>query len=137
MNKGNVGLWWLEALATQADRMVWPTDYTYYESEIFAISSNTVLIDMISKSWDTNNSDPNWYLAGTFLHYLAFHREGDKLSIANLLKAGGEGVDYYRDVLNSQIKLELNSTLDIEYSAFVRYLLKKAMKLYRPLQMEI
>jgi hypothetical protein len=125
MNKGNVGLWWLEALATQADRMVWPTDYTYYESEIFAISSNTVLIDMISKSWDTNNSDPNWYLAGTFLHYLAFHREGDKLSIANLLKAGGEGVDYYRDVLNSQIKLELNSTLDIEYSAFIRYLFEE------------
>jgi len=125
MNKGSIGLWWLEAIATQADRMVWPSDYTYYESEIFAIDMNSVLIDMISKSWDTNNNSPDWYLAGTFLHYLAFHREGSKLSIANLLKAGGEGILLYRNVLNYQIQTDCASFLDDEYAAFIRYLFEE------------
>lgn len=122
MNKGSIGVWWLEALATQADRLAWPSAYSYYESEIFAINFKSALADMISKSWDTNNEDPNWYLAGFFLHYLGFYRDGAKLSIADLLKAGGEGVSYLRTILNSQIELELGSTLDVEYADFIRFL---------------
>lgn len=35
MNNAYIGSWWLEAIATLADRMVWGDKFTYSESEIY------------------------------------------------------------------------------------------------------
>ncbi len=124
MNKGNIGLWWLEATATQADRMVWGNELLYSESEMFSIESKATLLETLSKSWDDCNNDPNWYLAGCFLQYMSNYREGDKLNIANSIKRGGDNTNpsLMRVILNEQIKDELNSNIMDEYRDYVIYL---------------
>lgn len=123
MNKGKIGLWWLEATATQADRMVWGNSLTYSESEIFSIESNAALLENLSKSWDDCNKDPNWYLSGCFLQYLSNYREGSKLNIGNSIKAGGSNtLSLLRVILNEQVKNELNSNVMDEYLNYVVYL---------------
>ena len=66
MNKGSIGMWWLEATATQADRMAWGNSLTYSESELFAIESNSALLENLSKSWDDCNSNPTGILLAAF-----------------------------------------------------------------------
>lgn len=125
MNNASIGLWWLEAIATQADRMVWGNKFAYCESEIYSIESNAGLIENLSKSWDDCSSDPNWYLAGCFLNYLSRHRGGTKLNIASILKAGGSSNSIYRIVLDEQINSQLSSDIGKEYADYVRYLFEK------------
>ena len=55
MNNASIGQWWLEALATQADRLVWGDKLVYCESEIYSIESFATLIENLSKSWDDCN----------------------------------------------------------------------------------
>jgi hypothetical protein len=123
MNKGAIGMWWLEATATQADRMVWGSSLLYSESEIYSIESNATLLDNLSKSWDDCNKDPNWYLSGCFLQYMSTYRQGAKLNIANSIKAGGKNtLNLMRVILNDQVKSELGTNLMDEYHDYVVYL---------------
>lgn len=124
MNVSTVGLWWKEATATQADRMVWGNDLSYSESEIYSIDYKPALLTTLSKSWDDCNYDPNWYLAGCFLQYMSNYREGDKLNIANSVKLGGMNTDLslYRQILNNQINSEISSNIGNEYRDYVMYL---------------
>lgn len=128
MNNASIGLWWLEAIATQADRMVWGNKFAYCESEIYSIESNAGLIENLSKSWDDCSSDPNWYLAGCFLNYLSRHRGGTKLNIASILKAGGSSSSIYRIVLDGEIVSQLSSDLGKEFTDYVRYLFEEGNK---------
>lgn len=125
MNNASIGQWWLEALATQADRLVWGDKLVYCESEIYSIESFATLIENLSKSWDDCNADPNWYLAGCFFNYLSKHRNGSKLNIASILKVGGSSNSIYRIVLDEQIKSQLSSDIGKEYADYVRYLFEK------------
>lgn len=125
VNNASIGLWWLEAIATQADRMVWGDKFTYGESEIYSIESNAGLIGNLSRSWDNCSSDPNWYLAGCFLNYLSRYRDGTKLNIASILKAGGSSNSIYRIVLNDEIQSQLSSDLGTEFTDYVRYLFEE------------
>lgn len=122
MNKGNFGLWWLEATATQAGRMLWGDDIEYSESELFSIDYNNVLLENLSKPWDDCSSDPAWYLAGCFLQYLSTYREGTKLSIAKAIKQGGSGSDIMRVMLNKIIVEDLGTSITSEYEDYVLYL---------------
>lgn len=125
VNNASIGLWWLEAIATQADRMIWGGKYTYSESEIYSIESNAALIDNLSRSWDDCSSDPNWYLAGCFLNYLSWHRDVTKLNVASILKAGGSSNSIYRIVLNNEINTQLSSDIGKEFTDYVRYLFEE------------
>jgi len=126
MNKSKIGLWWLEATATQADRMVWGDNLTYSESELYSIESLATLHETLSKSWDDCNEDPNFYLAGCFLQYMSYYREGAKLNIANSIKKGGElTLSLMRVILNNQIQDELGTSLWGEYHDYVLYLFTK------------
>lgn len=89
------------------------------------IETNGGLIDNISKSWDDCSSDPNWYLAGCFLNYLSRYRDGTKLNIVSILKAGGASNSIYRIVLNDEIKSQLSSDLGTEFTDYVRYLFEE------------
>ncbi len=122
MNKGSIGMWWLEATATQADRMAWGNSLTYSESELFAIESNSALLENLSKSWDDCNSNPNWYLAGCFLQYLSTYRMGEKLNVAKAIKQGGSGASLVRVMLNDIIKSDLETSITDEFHDYVLYL---------------
>ena len=123
MNKGSIGLWWLEATATQSDRMVWGSSLLYSESELYSIEANSTLLETLSKSWDDCNKDPNWYLSGCFLHYMSHYREGSKLNIAEAVKAGGANTgSLMRVILNDLIDTEFGTSLWEEYHDYVVYL---------------
>jgi hypothetical protein len=118
MNKAGIDLWWLEALAMQADRMVFENDNPMSEVDIWAQQDYPTqrladegipsrrLEHALAHSWDKteqniilqkgnnlifrqNSKAISIYGAGMFLQYLAFYRDGNKLNLANLLKTGG------------------------------------------------
>ncbi|MCK9280760.1 MAG: hypothetical protein M0P71_09070 [Melioribacteraceae bacterium] len=131
-NIGGIGMWWLEATATQADRMVWGNTLNFYESENFSKKNSANYGNMlhycISKSWDDCNSNPNWYIAGGFLNYLANYRDGKKANIASLIKLGGEftNVSYYRTLLNDYIVNSLGGKgIGEEFFDYVQYLYER------------
>jgi len=113
--------WWLEATATQADRIIWD-DQTMYESEAYTkIKSNkygSALHYALSKSWNDCNAE-NWYQAGCFLYYLAHYRNGSKLDVPELIKKGGGN---YLTILNDAIISTLESDVSKEYRDYVTYL---------------
>lgn len=111
--------WWLEATATQADRIVWPknTKFESLDPEL-DISLN------LGSSWDNCLADPNWYIAGKFLSYLANYRTGGKMSIPEIIKECGKAtnVSYYRTIVDTYVKTKLGSTgIGDEFRDFVRY----------------
>jgi len=113
--------WWLEATATQADRMVWPK-LTIYESLLYADKVKGIM----DKSWDDCNADPDWYTAGCFLTYLSAYRTGNKASIAELIKLGGSNTStsMMRTTIDNYLKTTLSlSSLGIgtEYLNFIRW----------------
>ncbi len=118
--------WWLEATATQADRMAW-NNMQYYESlgysKINSKSYGNALHYALSKSWDNNDSE-SWYAAGCFLSYLANYRSGNKLNIPKVLIKGGSNSDgsYFRTILNSEIKSSLGSDIGKEFQDYVTFL---------------
>lgn len=118
--------WWLEATATQADRIVW-SNMSYYESlgysKINSKNYGNALHYALSKSWDNNNSE-SWYAAGCFLSYMANYRSGNKLNIPKVLIKGGNNteVSYFRTILNNEIKSSLGSDIGKEFQDYVTYL---------------
>lgn len=112
-------LWWLEATATQADRMVW-SNLEFYESDDY---TNNGLEGQLHAAWDDCRTDPEWYIAGGFLSYLANHRYGSKADIARLIILGGEAnTSYFRTILDTYIKEELQGVgIGREYSDYLRW----------------
>ena len=111
--------WWLEASATQADRLVWPKN-TNFES-LFYIDK---VPGLIYKSWDDCNADPDWYTAGCFLMYLSTYKDGNKANIAELIKQCGSttAVSYIRTVIDNYLKSSLLSKgLGTEYSNYIKW----------------
>lgn len=124
MNKGTIGLWWLEALATQADGMVWQ-DSPFTESELWITDNNNAFLQTLCRSWDDCGVDPNYYLAGCFLQYLSKYRGGGAINIADLVTAGGaygSTFSSYVEVLDSEIQKQLDSNIGMEFSSYVEYL---------------
>ncbi|MDX9777920.1 MAG: hypothetical protein RBT43_04080 [bacterium] len=111
--------WWLEATATQADRMVW-SNLEFYESDDYTKKG---LEDQLHLAWDDCRTDPEWYIAGGFLSYLANHRYGSKADIARLIILGGETTSsYFRTILDTYIKDELQGVgIGREYSDYIRW----------------
>jgi hypothetical protein len=122
MNKGSIGMWWLEATATQADRMAWGSSLPYSESEIYSIEANATLLENLGKPWDDCNNDPNWYLSGCFLQYMSTYRPGAKLNVADVVKTGGSSMLLVRMMLHDEIKKQLGSAISDEYRDYVLYL---------------
>lgn len=117
---GNITKWWLEATAVQADRIVWPTS-AYFEAIDFADNQ----LDMfINRSWDDCAEDPNWYVAGGFLTYLANYRTGTHADIVQLLKNGGSNtsVSYFRTMIDDYLKNTLSATgIGSEYGKYIQW----------------
>ena len=111
--------WWLEATATQADRIVWPKN-----AKFESIDPDLDLSLNLVCSWDNCLADPNWYIAGKFLSYLANYRTGAKMSIPEIIRECGKAtnVSYYRTIVDTYIKTNLGSTgIGDEFRDFVKY----------------
>jgi len=110
--------WWLEATAVQADRFVWPTNSKYE-----AIDYSANLYGNLTKSWDNCNSDPEYYIAGTFLSYLITYRTGTKLNLPELIVDGGKATDisFMRTIVDNSIKTKLGSPgIGAEFVNFIK-----------------
>lgn len=125
-----VNMWWLEALATQADTIVDPT-ISLYEGVMYAKKhppENTteygqverVLHYNLARSWDDCGSAPRYYVAGAFLTYMAHYRPGAKLNIVKLVTSKKLG--RYRSILDDEIKTQLGSTIGDEFASYVKFL---------------
>jgi len=117
--------WWMEATAVQADRIVWP-DKSKFEAIIMANGlNNTGLVDMLHRSWDDCNEDPNFYRAGGFLTYLTTYRNGDKLSIPQIIIESGKvynSLSYMRDIVDTHLKIQLSSNgIASEYRDYIKW----------------
>jgi hypothetical protein len=110
--------WWMEATATQADRIVWPEN-TKFES----LDPGLDLSLNLARSWDDCLVDPNWYTAGKFLCYMANYRNGTKMSIPEIIKECGKAtnVSYYRTIVDNYVKSNLGSAgIGDEFRDFVK-----------------
>lgn len=111
--------WWMEATATQADKMVWPSR-AFSEAEWYAHERITA---QIRNSWDDCNSDPEWYIAGGFLTYISRYRNGTKASIAQLINDAGASTElsYYRTIVDNHLKKQCGSLgIGIEYHDYLK-----------------
>lgn len=113
--------WWLEATATQGDRMVWPTRANF-ESLLYSDK----LIGIMYKSWDDCNSDPDWYTAGCFMAYLSAYRTGNAASIAEMIKLGGSKTSalYIRTIVDTYLKTTTylsSQGIGIEYLNYIKW----------------
>lgn len=111
--------WWLEATATQADRMIWPQK-AFFESVDY---TNRQLDQFMQKSWDDCNADPNHYVAGGFLAYLSAYRTGAKAEIDELIRrGGGNTASYMRTILDDYLRTSLQSPgIGSEFADYVRW----------------
>ncbi len=111
--------WWMEATAVQADRLVWPAHAKFEALDI----ENSLRIGFV-KSWDDCASDPEWYIAGKFLCYLANYRTGTKMNIPDIIKETGKAtnVSYYRTIVDTYVKSKLGSTgIGDEFRNFAKW----------------
>ncbi len=123
--------WWLEATATQGDRMVWPTR-TNFESLLYSDK----LAGIMEKSWDDCNADPDWYTAGCFLAYITAYRDGNKASMADILKQGGSktSASFFRTIVDTYLKTTaglVSQGIGPEYLNYIKWAFenKGAMKI--------
>lgn len=118
--------WWMEATATQADRIVWPTGKAKYEAE--SAESNTIN-ENIDKSWDNCYNDPGWYVAGGFLTYLSVYTPERKASIPEMIKRVGDATDvsYIRTIIDNYLKTDLSLEKGIAHE-YYDYLMAAYLK---------
>jgi hypothetical protein len=118
---GNYTKWWLEATATQADRMVWPNTLPSYEAVQYA-SGNVE--SMCHKSWDDCNADPDYYIAGGFLTYLSTYTSSPHVKIADLIKLGGSNTDlsYMRTIIDQQLQtIGISGGIQSEFNNYIKW----------------
>jgi hypothetical protein len=111
--------WWMEATAVQADRIVWP-GHTKFE----ALDTDYSLGLGLLKSWDDCATNPEWYIAGRFLSYLANYRTGVKMNIPDIIKETGKATNasYYRTIVDTYVKTKLGSTgIGDEFRNYVKW----------------
>ena len=127
---GRFNMWWMEALATNADRIVYPPSTGIFESMMYSKKNTNVLGSVssvlhynLSRSWDDCNVDPAWYVSGCFLFYMQNYRPGTKLDIVKLMKSAGKAsFSSYSTLLNEEIESQLSSTIYTEYVEYVKFL---------------
>ncbi len=133
-------LFWMEAHATLADRMVWnKNDLPVSEPEqLFrkSLVSQNSIFNFLANSWDfwdksilQENAVVDGgnvfydYLAGTFLHYMRNYRsKPEKLNPATLL-AETSWLGSWRIYLGNYVSKYLKSTLSTEYEDFIKFIL--------------
>lgn len=117
--------WWMEATAVQADRIVWPNKSKFEAINMANGLNNKGLEDMLHRSWDDCNEDPNFYRAGGFLTYLTTYRNGDKLSIPKIIIESGKeynNLSYIRDIVDTHLKTQLSSNgIASEYRDYIKW----------------
>jgi len=132
---GNV--FWMEAHASIADRLVWDsTEVPVCEAELNILhgrKSKNSIFNFLKDSWDhwdcnffTNKYFGNVYydyLAGTFLHYMRSYRPGSKkLEPAALLKETS-WTGSWRSYLTWFVKEHLQADLGNEYEDYVKFII--------------
>lgn len=136
---GNV--FWAEANAVLADRMVWDTA-VIPEAEPETLVKNGInrfkntIYSSLANSWDYwdhytagmpfGNLD-HCYLAGSFLHYLRSYRQGKKLNPGEVLKQFPDATFGFRwrHSLDQYIRSNMSSDIGTEYENYVKYLLSE------------
>lgn len=109
--------WWLETTAVQADRFVWPTNKKF---EVLEYAQN--LYQNLPRSWDDCNSDPEYYIAGNFLAYLITYRQGEKLTLPDLIKECGKAsnISSIRTIIDNLLRTK-KTTIGQEYTHFIQW----------------
>lgn len=119
--------WWWECLATQGDRLVFPTN-TPYEAEESAMDAKTGIQNIIHDSWDVCNVQPNWYISSAFLSFLQYYRAGKKAEFKQIFFYPAKwtnALSYVRSSLDDYVKADLGSNgLGQEYYDYMMYLLE-------------
>ena len=113
--------WWWEALAVQADRLVFPNNKPY-EAEQYAGESSQNLSFVLHRSWDDCNEEPNWYTAGGFLSYLLYYRPGAHADFKEFFfRPTQNKTSYTRTVLDTYVK-ELGAvSIGREYHNYIKW----------------
>ncbi len=127
---GTINLWWLEAMATNADAIVYKnrTSYEtmmYFRKKLEGGDATFQQHINLVKSWDDCSINPAYYLAGNFLFYLSKLRPGTKLDLIEMMKNLGDPSLQllYRHSLNKEIQRQIPSTdISKEYENYVKYL---------------
>jgi hypothetical protein len=119
--------WWWESLATQGDRLVFPTN-TPFEAEESAMDAKTGIQNIIHDSWDVCNVQPNWYISSAFLSFLQYYRAGKKAEFKQIFFYPAKwtnALSYVRSSLDDYVKAELGSSgLGQEYYDYMMFLLE-------------
>lgn len=122
LDKVSLSSWWFEALAIQADAMVFDIKDTValplpecekLAKEWAGVSSSIV------KSWDSGDK----YEAGLFLYYLTNYRPGGKFNIGLLLKHAGLDLDWnnFRTILDNKLKKVYESSISKEFEDYAKW----------------
>lgn len=127
---GNITMWWWEATASLADRLVFPLE-SPYEAEIAA---NNFLTENINKSWDEfGTGDQSFYGSSGFLAYLAYYTPGNKIDIHKVVKEGGEGALNFSTYLEKYIQSIGYSKLGQEYRNYLKWVYENTGTVKLPL----
>jgi hypothetical protein len=113
--------WWWEALAVQADRIVYPKT-TPYEAAQYAGESSKNLSSILHRSWDDCNEEPNWYTSGGFLAYLIYYRPLKTADFKEIfLRPAQNKTSYTRDVLDAYLKELGSKGIGWEYHDYIKW----------------
>ncbi|NVO19817.1 MAG: hypothetical protein HXX13_08955 [Bacteroidetes bacterium] len=120
---GKITMWWWEATASLADRLVFPLE-SPYEAEI---SANNFLTENITKSWDVfGPGDQSFYGSSGFLAYLAYYKPGNKIDINKVVKDGGEGALNFSTFLENYLLSIGCQKVGQEYRDYLKWVYENA-----------
>jgi hypothetical protein len=120
---GKITMWWWEATASLADRLVFPQE-SPYEAEIAA---NNFLTENITKSWDEfGTGDQSFYGSSGFLAYLAYYKPGNKIDINKIVKDGGEGILNFSTFLENYLLSIGCQKVGQEYRNYLKWVYENA-----------
>ncbi|MEA1875770.1 MAG: DUF5700 domain-containing putative Zn-dependent protease [Bacteroidota bacterium] len=115
-------LWWAEATAVNADRLVF-TGLLDEEYESLFYTNNT-LPDNLAKSWDDCPTGPNFYAAGGFVSWLHSYRDHYKTVAMNELLIHVGTNDHFstiRTSVNNFIETKLGTSIGEEYRDYIKW----------------
>jgi hypothetical protein len=113
--------WWWEALAVQADRVVFPNNKPY-EAEQYAGESSQNLAYLLHRSWDDCNEEPLWYTSGGFLSYLMHYRPGRMAEFREIFTRPAGSIAPVRTSLDNYLRNDLGSRgIGWEYHDYLKW----------------
>ncbi|MEA1878721.1 MAG: hypothetical protein U9N86_17905, partial [Bacteroidota bacterium] len=119
---GTSWVWWAEATAVNADRLVFMNLLPREYESIFY--TNSTLPYNLAKSWDDCPDDPEFYAAGGFVSWLHSYRDVHKTVAMNELLIYAGTNDHFstiRTAVNNFIETKLGTSIGEEYRDYIKW----------------